>query len=87
MLQLAFSRQQDTKDNSRKETAEKLQDAATDIKPIVQSEPVNSIKTRYPKLFELDEQGKSIDSIAKLTGLQRGEVQLILQLAKQEESM
>lgn len=49
--------------------------------------PVSSIKLRYPRLFELHEQGKSIDSIAKTAGLQRGEVQLILQLAHQEESV
>lgn len=51
------------------------------------SKPVSSIKLRYPRLFELHDQGKSIDSIAKTAGLQRGEVQLILQLAKQEESL
>ncbi|OAB35794.1 hypothetical protein PMSD_12385 [Paenibacillus macquariensis subsp. defensor] len=48
-------------------------------------EAVNSIKHRYSELFELHNQGKSIDIIGKLVGLQRGEVQLILQLAKQEE--
>lgn len=47
----------------------------------------NSIKHRYSELFELHNQGKSIDVIGKLVGLQRGEVQLILQLAKQEESL
>lgn len=50
------------------------------------SPPVDSIKSRYAELFDLYEQGKSIDMIAKTTGLQRGEVQLIIQLAKQEES-
>jgi hypothetical protein len=50
-------------------------------------ESVNSIKQRYSELFELYEQGKSIDMIGKLIGLQRGEVQLILQLAKQEGSI
>lgn len=53
----------------------------------VKAKPISSIKLRYPRLFELHEQGKSIDSIAKTAGLQRGEVQLILQLAKQEESV
>lgn len=53
----------------------------------VKQKPVSSIKLRYPRLFELHEQGKSIDSIAKTAGLQRGEVQLILQLAMQEESV
>lgn len=49
--------------------------------------PENSIKHRYAELFELYDQGKSIDLIGKSVGLQRGEVQLILQLAKQEESL
>ncbi|MEK5164945.1 hypothetical protein NYE69_21745 [Paenibacillus sp. FSL R5-0527] len=44
------------------------------------------VRGRYPELFDLYEKGKSIDMIAKSTGLQRGEVQLILQLAKKEES-
>lgn len=57
------------------------------IQPEVKAKPISSIKLRYPRLFELHEQGKSIDSIAKTAGLQRGEVQLILQLAKQEESV
>ncbi|WP_313641226.1 hypothetical protein [Paenibacillus sp.] len=57
------------------------------IQPEMKAKPISSIKLRYPRLFELHEQGKSIDSIAKTAGLQRGEVQLILQLAKQEESV
>lgn len=44
-----------------------------------------SIRERYPDLFALYEQGKSVDSIVKQTGIQRGEVQLILQLAEQED--
>lgn len=55
--------------------------------PPAKPKPVSSIKLRYPRLFELHEQGKSIDSIARTAGLQRGEVQLILQLAGQEESV
>ena len=55
--------------------------------PEEKQKPISSIKLRYPRLFELHEQGKSIDSIAKTAGLQRGEVQLILQLAKQEASL
>lgn len=51
----------------------------------VSAEP--SIKERYTELFELYSQGKSIDVIGKMTGMHRGEVQLILQLAKQEESL
>lgn len=48
--------------------------------------PINTIKRRYTALFEMYEAGKSMDMIAKSTGMQRGEVQLIIQLAKQEES-
>lgn len=44
------------------------------------------VRDRYPELFDLYAQGKSMDMIAKTVGLQRGEVQLILQLARKEES-
>ncbi|KKO53285.1 hypothetical protein [Paenibacillus sp. DMB20] len=49
-------------------------------------QPIPSIKDRYYELFQMFEAGKSIDMIAKAAGMQRGEVQLIFQLAKQEES-
>ncbi|WKL01189.1 hypothetical protein Q0F98_31440 [Paenibacillus amylolyticus] len=45
-----------------------------------------SIKDRYAELFTLHAEGKSMDAISKQTGIQRGEVQLILQLAEREES-
>ncbi|MCZ8520027.1 MULTISPECIES: hypothetical protein [Paenibacillus] len=44
-----------------------------------------NIKERYEELFRLYEQGKSTDAIAKKLGLNKGEIHLILQLAKQEE--
>ncbi|ASR47939.1 hypothetical protein B4V02_15200 [Paenibacillus kribbensis] len=44
-----------------------------------------SIRDRYQELFTLYEQGKSVDYIAKQSGIQRGEVQLILQLAERED--
>ena len=47
--------------------------------------PTEKIQDRYPELFKLHESGKSVDTIAKAVGLQRGEILLILQLAKQEE--
>lgn len=51
------------------------------------SKPIReSIKDRYAELFNLYAEGKSVDAIAKQTGIQRGEVQLILQLAEREES-
>lgn len=45
----------------------------------------NAIKHRYEQLFGLYEKGKSIEQIAKKLGMNKGEVQLIIQLAKQEE--
>ena len=44
----------------------------------------NNIQSRYSELFALYEQGKSIEMIAKKLGMNKGEVQLIIQLAKQE---
>jgi hypothetical protein len=52
--------------------------------PEIQPEP-ESIRERYQELFALYEQGKSVDYIAKQSGIQRGEVQLILQLAERED--
>ena len=43
------------------------------------------IKERYAELFRMHEQGKSIEAIARKEGLNKGEVQLILQLSRQEE--
>ncbi|SFE16983.1 hypothetical protein SAMN04487969_101440 [Paenibacillus algorifonticola] len=45
-----------------------------------------TIQQRYPDLFDFHQQGKSIEAIAKKMNMNKGEVQLILQLAKQEES-
>lgn len=59
-----------------------VQDTATEEET---KEP--SIRERYPELFELHAQGKSIEAIAKFTGMQKGEVTLILQLAKREGSL
>lgn len=63
--------------------------AQDNVQPVQpeKAKPVSTIKLRYPQLFELYEEGKSLDFIAKKTGMQRGEIQLILQLAKQEESV
>jgi predicted nuclease with TOPRIM domain len=46
-----------------------------------------NIKTRYYELFELYEQGKSTEYIAKKLNMNKGEVNLIFQLAKQEERL
>lgn len=44
----------------------------------------HSIADRYAELFRLYREGKSIESIAKKLGMNKGEVQLIIGLAKQE---
>ncbi|KJD46919.1 hypothetical protein [Paenibacillus terrae] len=62
--------------------------AVEDQTPLQVAEPEaqqESIRERYQELFELYEQGKSVDYIAKQSGIQRGEVQLILQLAERED--
>ncbi|OZB99055.1 hypothetical protein CJP46_01225 [Paenibacillus sp. XY044] len=61
-------------------------DGGGDDEP-AQPELQPSIKDRYPELFDLYSKGKSIDVIGKMTGMHRGEIQLILQLAKQEETV
>ncbi|MCQ6557890.1 DUF6115 domain-containing protein [Paenibacillus mendelii] len=45
-----------------------------------------TIRARYSELFELYDNGKSVEAIAKKLNLNKGEVQLILQLSKQEET-
>jgi seryl-tRNA synthetase len=46
-----------------------------------------NIKARYVELFDLYEQGKSTEYIAKKLNMNKGEVNLIFQLAKQEERL
>lgn len=46
--------------------------------------PRDTIQSRYPDLFRLYDEGKSIEAISKKLGMNKGEVQLIIQLAKQE---
>ena len=50
----------------------------------LQPEPAD-MKSRYPEIFQYYEQGKSIEYIAKKTGMNKGEVELIIHLSKQEE--
>ncbi|WP_018750943.1 hypothetical protein [Paenibacillus sanguinis] len=56
------------------------------VSPVAEEPQDEHVRDRYPELFDLYAQGKSMDMIAKTVGLQRGEVQLILQLARKEES-
>lgn len=54
--------------------------------PINEAKQMNTIHARYSELFQLYKQGKSIEAISKKLGMNKGEVQLIIQLAKQEEA-
>jgi len=57
-----------------------------DIAPVKQLNAAQmQMKQRYSELFNMHEQGKSIEYIAKKLSLNKGEVLLIIQLAKQEE--
>lgn len=74
-------------------------DKHPDGKPAPTDIPVNSelaeesaasleqtgVKARYPELFQLYHEGKSVEYISKKMGINKGEVLLIIQLAKQEE--
>ncbi|WP_438446921.1 hypothetical protein [Gorillibacterium sp. sgz5001074] len=44
-----------------------------------------TIRSRYEELFRMHDEGKSVEYIAKKSGMNKGEVQLIIQLAVQEE--
>ncbi|WP_028561407.1 DUF6115 domain-containing protein [Paenibacillus pinihumi] len=50
-----------------------------------EDQPADLIKDRYAELLKLYNQGKSVDYIARKLGLNKGEVQLIVQLSIQEE--
>lgn len=56
-----------------------------DMSEVMETKASETVRDRYPELFDLYEKGKSIDMIAQTIGIQRGEIQLILQLAKREE--
>jgi hypothetical protein len=44
-----------------------------------------SIRVRYAELLALHNKGRSVEQIAKSVGMHKGEVQLILQLARRED--
>ncbi|MBW7461685.1 hypothetical protein K0U00_47285, partial [Paenibacillus sepulcri] len=56
------------------------------VEPLAPAEIKPTIRSRYLELFELHDGGKSVDSIARKLAMNKGEVQLILQLSKQEEA-
>ncbi|MGG6311149.1 hypothetical protein [Paenibacillus macerans] len=87
MLTVAAERVLPTDSAVEKQTVEpELVVLEGDPQPTEQESDQEHVRDRYPELFEWYDKGKSIDMIAKAVGLQRGEVQLILQLAKKEES-
>ncbi|MCD1257791.1 hypothetical protein B5M42_002910 [Paenibacillus athensensis] len=59
-------------------------ESAAEVQPQPESF-ASGMKTRYAELFRLHEQGKGVEIIAKKLGMNKGEVNLILQLARQEE--
>ncbi|WP_051775081.1 hypothetical protein [Paenibacillus tyrfis] len=59
--------------------------AVPDTQPEAANKAAMNMKERYAELFGLYESGKSTDYIAKKLGMNKGEISLILQLAKQEE--
>ena len=70
-----------------------IPDAAPDTAAQAAAEPdrgaadpaAQPIRERYAEVFDLHGQGRSIDAIAKKLGMNKGEIMLILQLARQEE--
>ncbi|WP_028550452.1 DUF6115 domain-containing protein [Paenibacillus sp. UNC451MF] len=89
-LQKKLDQQIDSRVSSRNEVVmvqpDELDALATDDEVQPEATGMN-IRSRYAELFELYEQGKSTDSIAKKMNMNKGEVNLILQLAKQEEQL
>jgi len=54
-----------------------------DLEPELPTAPA-TIRQRYSDLVDLYERGRSVEQVAKAMGMNKGEVQLILQLAKRE---
>jgi DNA-binding NarL/FixJ family response regulator len=70
--------------------AERAHSDSSGIENAMQSPPIMpasemKIKDRYKDVFLFHSQGKSIEYIAKKLGMNKGEVQLIIELARQEE--
>lgn len=56
--------------------------------PVLEAHPsrfASTVKERYKELFDMYDSGRSVEQIAKRLGKNKGEVQLIIGLAKQEE--
>jgi hypothetical protein len=63
------------------------QEPLNPIAPVVNEValPPTTIRGRYPELLVMHDKGRSIEQIAKAMGMNKGEVQLILQLVRREE--
>lgn len=48
--------------------------------------PPTTVRGRYPEVLALHDKGRSVEQIAKAMKLNKGEVQLILQLVRREEN-
>ncbi|MVO99130.1 hypothetical protein [Paenibacillus lutrae] len=60
--------------------------AAASEEAVANVDPVASVRLRYAELLEMYSKGRSTEQIAKQFGMNKGEVMLILQLARQEDS-
>lgn len=67
---------------------EQIADSKESDDPVlhVKAQNPDSIHARYAELFQLYGEGKSVEAIAKRLGMNKGEVQLIIGLSKQEEA-
>ncbi|WP_068774653.1 hypothetical protein [Paenibacillus sp. FJAT-26967] len=59
--------------------------AAASEDGIVNPDPIASVRLRYAELLEMYSKGRSTEQIAKQFRMNKGEVMLILQLARQED--
>lgn len=88
-LQSAMKSLESTSAPKQAKTAEAAAVPAAPMRPAEQPNqqeimPTASIQSRYAELFRLYSDGKSIEAIAKKLGMNKGEVGLIIGLAKQE---
>lgn len=84
---LAYVRMDQLNQQSEQSNGQVAASAQTKQAPVIKADESQTLqmKLRYAPLFELHNQGKSIEYIAKKSGMNKGEVQLIIQLAKQED--
>jgi hypothetical protein len=70
--------------SKQQEVSEVASTVTEDVQPATVEEPPSlELQNRYKPIFDLVKTGKSVSFIAKQTGMNHGEIELILQLAKQ----